>query len=154
MQARARILSAPAVDGPALQIEIGDAQPCYFRRTKPMPVSEQDHRVVARAVARALLSGAEEQRDFVAGEIVAQGLFMGHRNTLPRTPSPSSPRSKPRVRTRRVKKAHRPRRARPFPADRFSRRNSQPNAQSVASLWNGDHAHEAARAAARRPASN
>ena len=43
-----------------------------------MPVGEQDHRVVARAVARAFLGGAEERGDFVAGEVIAETRFVGH----------------------------------------------------------------------------
>jgi len=58
-----------------------------------MPVRDEDHRVVARAMA-AFLGGAEEQSDFVAGEVIAESRFAGHANNLPRTPSPSSPHGK------------------------------------------------------------
>ena len=93
MQARARALGAAAVDRPGGEIEVAHAQVHELRGAQPVPVREQDHRVVARAVARAFLGGAEKRGDFVAGEVVAEAWFGGHANNLPRAPSPSSPRA-------------------------------------------------------------
>jgi hypothetical protein len=60
-----------------------------------VPVGDEDHRVIARTVARAFLGGAEERGDFVAGEVVAEARFAGHAYNLPRLPSPASPRAEP-----------------------------------------------------------
>ena len=86
-----------------------------------MPVREQDHRVVARPMA-ALLGGAEECCDFVAGEIIAQTRFAGHASNLARPPSPSSPRERStRVDARRLTaRPTRPHRPAPLPEGRFS----------------------------------
>jgi hypothetical protein len=62
-----------------------------------MPVGKQDHRVVARAVARALLGSAQKRGDFVAGEVIAEARFAGHANNLPQPPSSSSPRAESRA---------------------------------------------------------
>jgi hypothetical protein len=48
-------------------------------------------------VARALPGSAQQQRHFIAGEVVAQALFAGHANNSPQTPSPSSPTSRESV---------------------------------------------------------
>jgi len=56
-----------------------------------MPIREQDHRVVARAMATPF-GGAKKGGDFVAGEVIAEARFVGHVNNIPRPPSPASPR--------------------------------------------------------------
>ena len=73
-----------------------------------MPVRDQDHRVIARAVARTFLGGAKKRGDFVAGEVIAETRFVGHANNLAQPPSPSSPRREPRAEHPAHKKAHRP----------------------------------------------
>ena len=87
-----------------------------------VPVGEQDHRVVARAVARAFLGGAQKRGDFVAGEVIAEARFAGHANNVTATALPfKSAQRTTRVNARHItKRPTRPRRAEPLPADRFS----------------------------------
>ena len=132
VQTGARALGAPAVDRPTGEIEVAPSQSRHLRSAQPVPVGEQDHRVVARTLAT-LLRAAKECCDFVSGEVIAEAWFAGHAYKLSRTPSPASPRGRTRVTARKAsKKAYRPYRTEPLPPDRFSGRNSQPNAQRVA----------------------
>jgi len=76
-----------------------------------MAVGEENHCVVARAVARPLLRGAQQRRHFVAGEVVAEALFVARANNLPHAPSPSSPLTAP-INAAGAASTHRPRASR------------------------------------------
>src|SRR5262245_59138885 len=77
MHGRAQSLRAPTVDRSTLQVDVTPAQSDELACAQPMSVCEQDHRVVARAVA-GFLGGAHELRDFAAGEIGAKALCGSH----------------------------------------------------------------------------
>src|SRR5271169_4410387 len=78
MYAPAAALGAAAIDSPGIEIKIIHAEIHEFRCAQTVPVSEQDHGVVTRAVPRAFLRGTQKRSDFVAGEIVAPALFVWH----------------------------------------------------------------------------
>ncbi len=88
MHARARALGAPPVDGAELEIDIAPAQPHELGRAQTVPVGDEDHRVVARAVA-AFPGGAKKGGDFVAGEVGAEARCGSHGTRLPQTTSSS-----------------------------------------------------------------
>ena len=97
LPARARAFRAPAVDRRIGQIDVAPTQLHELGGAQPMTIGDEDHCVVAHAVAGTLLGGAKKGDDFVAGEVVAQAGFAGHERNLPQTPSPSSPRREPRA---------------------------------------------------------
>src|SRR3981081_626009 len=82
-----------------------------------MPVGDEYHRVVARAMT-AFLGRAEERRDFVVGEVIVEARFAGHANTLSRPPAPSSPLREFRASMSAIQKTPR-HRDEPLPANRF-----------------------------------
>ena len=103
-----------------------------------MAVGEQDHRVVARTMT-APLGGGKERGDFVAGEVIAEGRFVGSAYSVARRPSLQVPhRMNDHLGNHHASAAHQdPRftlRAAPFPAGwNWGMGNSQPNALTVAS---------------------
>ena len=75
---------------PALEFDVAPLQADEFARPQSVPIREQDHRVVARAVT-GFLGGAEKLRHFVAREVSTKALCGSHAPKLPLKPSPSSP---------------------------------------------------------------
>jgi len=65
----------------------------------------QDHRLVARGLARTFLGSAQKRRYFFSGEVIAEARFAGHANNLPPTPSALSPRRLVRSSVRRTQQS-------------------------------------------------
>jgi len=100
-------------------VKVAHAQVHELGGAPPVAIGEEDHRVVARAVA-AVLGSAQ------AWFVGMRTTYRGHPPLQVRAGNRASDRS-PHART-----THRPRRDEPLSTDRFLRRNSQPNAQRVA----------------------
>ena len=136
MQARPRALGAPAVDRRAGEIEVAHAQAYELRGVARAGSRAGSSRGCARR-GKGFSWRNQEGGDFVADEVVAQALFAGHANNLPRTPSPFKSRQRKAipVTPRRTQKGPRPRRTEPLPTDWCSGFASlDPSVQSVASF--------------------